>query len=180
MAYPGSALPFILRRQHDIVSVKEVTSVKEEIHGVLRLDADALVVQWSTARQTQRVGFVIKTERELEPVREVHIPLAGLAGATLRWQWRAWPPGPVLVLRAADLRAFEGLAGSGRAGLALEHPAELTLGVRYQDRALAREFAADLEMQLADRALKAAEEREQLAGEAGRPTAGRLPRNGAA
>lgn len=175
MAIPGSAVPFLLRRQSDTVAIGEVTSTIAESHGVARLDADVLRVQWSTARQTHRVGRVIQTDRTIDPVREVSIPLEGLAGAEVRWHWR-WPPGVSLVLRAADLRAFETLAGD--AGLVLEHPAELTLGVRWQDRALAREFAAEVEMQLADQALSAAEARGPLGGSpAGAP---RLPRGGAA
>ena len=48
-------------------------------------------------------------------------------------------------------RAFEEIAGE--AGLALDHPAELMLPVRRQDLAAARQFAAELEMAVAERAL---------------------------
>lgn len=167
MAQPGSALPFPLRRKNEVFGMMEITSTTEVSHGLLRIEDDTLVVQWSTARETQQVGMVMKTDRALGPVREVRIPLAGLAGADLGWQWLRWPPGPGLVLRAADLRAFEALAGD--AGLVLEHPAELTLGIRRRDRSLAREFAADLEMHLADQALKAAEPRDRIAGGDDRP-----------
>ena len=132
-----------------------MTSTTENVHGVLRLQSETLIVQWSTARETQQVGFVIKTDRVLDPVREAILPLAGLAGAELAWRWVGLLPGPAIVLRAADLRTFESLGGS--AGLILKHPAELTLGIRWRDRALAREFAADLEMRLADHALQLAE-----------------------
>ena len=168
MAHPGSAVPFLLRRKNDVIGVMEMTSTTETSHGVLRIEGDVLVVQWSTARETQKVGMVMKTDRALDPVREARVPLAGLAGAEIGWQWRQWPPGPGLVLRAADLRAFEGLAGE--AGLVLEHPAELTLGIRRRDRALAREFAMELEMHLADQALKAAERRDRI--EPGEPRQG--------
>jgi hypothetical protein len=160
------------------MTLTEVTSTKEKVHGVLRLEADALVVQWSTARETQRVGWSITTERALDPVREVRIPLAGLAGAAMRWQWRRWPPGPALLLRAADLRAFEDLRGDP--ALMLEHPAELSLAIRRRDRSLAHEFAAELEMQLADRALRVAEEPEPApvgAGRDARRPPARLPRD---
>ena len=160
MAQPGSAVPFLLRRQSDVIGLMEMTSTTEKSYGVLRIEGETLVVQWGTARETQKVGLVMKTDRALDPVREERIPLAGLAGANIGWQWLRWPPGPSLVLRAADLRAFEGLAGG--AGLVLEHPAELTLGIRRRDRGLAREFAAELEMHLADQALKAAERRDRV------------------
>jgi hypothetical protein len=59
------------------------------------------------------------------------------------------------VLTAADLRAFEEVAG--QAGLSLDHPAELALRLRSEDRAAGNEFVGELELALAERALAAAE-----------------------
>ena len=97
----------------------------------------------------------IRTDREVEPVREVVLPLSAIAGATVQWRWWKWPPGPYLVLTAADLRAFEMVAGA--AGLSLDHPAELALRLRRADRSLGTEFAGDLELAVAERALATAE-----------------------
>ena len=155
----SAALPFILRRSDDVIGV-EITSTRETVHGLLRLDGDRVYVQWRVARSTEHVGWQIRTDREVEPVREVVIPLNAIAGATVRWQWR-WPPGPYLVLTAADLRAFEDVAGA--AGLSLNHPAELALRLRRADRALGSEFAGELELALAERALAAAEGKPMLA-----------------
>ena len=155
----SAALPFILRRSNDVIGV-EITSTRETVHGLLRLDGDRVYVQWRVARSTERVGWQIRTDREVEPVREAVIPLSAIAGATVRWQWR-WPPGPYLVLTAADLRAFEEVAGA--AGLSLNHPAELALRLRGADRALGNEFAGELELALAERALAAAEGKPMLA-----------------
>jgi hypothetical protein len=69
------------------------------------------------------------------------------------------------VLRAADLTVFDALAGEAR--LLLEHPAELVLDLRRADRAVAREFAADLELALAERSLQAAERQARLSPGAG-------------
>jgi hypothetical protein len=156
----AAALPFSLRRGQDVIG-EEITSTRETVHGLLRLDGERLVIQWRVARATDRVGREIRTDREVEPVREVVVPLTGLAGATVRGGWRRWLRGPQLVLTAADLRAFEGVAGQG--GLRLDHPAELVLRLRHADRAAAGEFAGELELALAERALHAAEERESLA-----------------
>jgi hypothetical protein len=71
----AAALPFVLRRSHDVVGW-EVTSTKETIHGLLRLDGDVLHIQWRVARSTDHVGTTIRTDHEVEPVREVTIPLA--------------------------------------------------------------------------------------------------------
>jgi hypothetical protein len=149
----SAALPFVLHRKHDVVG-REITSTRETVHGLLRLDGDRVHVQWRVARSTDRVGMEIRTDREVEPVREAVIPLSAVAGASVRWRWR-WPPGPYLVLTAADLRAFEEVAGA--AGLSLDHPAELALRLRGADRALGSEFAGELELALAERALAAAE-----------------------
>ena len=150
----SAALPFVLHRSHDVVGGREITSTRETVHGLLRLDGDSLHVQWRVARSTDHVGSEIRTDREVEAVREAVIPLNAIAGAAVRWRWR-WPPGPYLVLTSADLRAFEEVAGA--AGLSLDHPAELALRIRGADRALGGEFAGELELALAERALAAAE-----------------------
>ena len=142
-----------------MVGATEITSMKETVHGLLRVDGEQLIIQWRIARSTDRVGKVIRTDKEVEPVREVTLPLAALAGARVRWRW-AWPPGPRLVLTAADLRAFEEIVGA--AGLRLDHPAELAVRVRRADRLAAREFAGDLELALAERAVEAAEQMPRL------------------
>jgi hypothetical protein len=54
-------------------------------------------------------------------------------------------------------------AGYVSAGLSLEHPAELALRLRGADRTLGSEFAGELELALAERALAAAEGKPQLA-----------------
>jgi hypothetical protein len=150
----SAALPFVLHRSHDEIGKGEITSTQETVHGLLRLDGDRVHVQWRVARETDRVGKQIRTDREVDPVREVVLPLGAIAGAAVRWRW-GWPPGPYLVLTAADLRAFEDVAGA--AGLSLDHPAELALRLRRADRDLATEFAGDLELAVAERALAAAE-----------------------
>lgn len=155
----SAALPFILRRSHDVVGL-EITSTSETIHGLLRLDGDVVHVQWRIERSTDRVGRQIRTDHEVEPVREVTIPLTAIAGATIRWRWQ-WPPGRYLVLTAADLRAFEEVVGA--AGLSLKHPAELALPLRGADRELGSEFAGELELALAERQLAAAEGKPLLA-----------------
>jgi hypothetical protein len=155
-----TALPFVLRRSSDVIAAREITSTTETVHGLVRIDGERLVVQWRVARSTDRVGSEIRTDREVEPVREAVVPLAALAGAAVRWRWR-WPPGPHLVLTAADLRAFEQVAGD--AGLRLDHPAELWLPLRRADRAAAAEFAGDVALAAAEHALHAAEERDRLA-----------------
>ena len=148
-----AAVPFHLSRSQDQFAGGTVTSTKEMIHGLLRLEGDRLVVQWRLARRIEHMGaMAVRSDEELGSVRELVIPLSGVAGAAVRRRW--WlPRNPVLVLRAADLRAFEEVAGEG--GLKLDHPAELVLGLRRGDTLTAEEFAAELAMAVAERGLAA-------------------------
>ncbi len=167
----AAALPFTFRRGDDVVGLAEITSTTEVVHGLLRLEGDRLFVQWRRSRTTERVGMQIRTDRELEPVRELSVPLAALAGARVRWSWRRWPPGVHLVLTAGDLRAFEEVAGEG--GLRLDHPAQLAIRVPFAQRMAAQDFASHLELALADHALRDAERAGQVAsGERGEVEAG--------
>jgi hypothetical protein len=141
----SAAIPFLLQRRHDVVGLA-ITTTRETVHGLLRLDGDRLHVQWRVARSTDYVGMTIRSDKQVEPVREVVIPLSAIAGATVKWNWR-WPPGPRLVLTAADLRAFEEVAGA--AGLSLDHRRARAAACR-SDRALAVEFAGELELAIAE------------------------------
>jgi len=128
-----------------------ITSTRETMHGIVRLDGDKVVLQWRTERKIDRVGWTIGTEREVDPVREVSLPLAVLADAQVRLGWLR----RYLVLKGADLRAFEQLASSE--ALPMTHPAELVLRVPRSGREAALEFASDIRLALADRAIATAE-----------------------
>jgi hypothetical protein len=153
------ALPFVLKRSDvvldrmDVAFGTRVTSTTELIHGLLRADLEALVVQWRLGRETRHVGEVIRTDHEYEPVRELRIPWSGLAGAAVRQRKWLWFKREVeLVLTASDLRAFEKV--TGEAGLKLRHPAALTLSIPPSHELEALEFAADLNLLLADRQIE--------------------------
>ncbi|HEY0672942.1 MAG TPA: hypothetical protein VGD27_11770 [Longimicrobiales bacterium] len=152
----SAALPFTIRRKNEVVTWKDITSTQETVHGLLRLDEDRIVIQWRTSRAIEHVGSEIRTDTELEAVREVSLPLSALANAEVRWSWLRWPPGRYLVLTGADLRAFEALAGAD--ALELKHPAELVMRMGREMKLPALEFASEVRLALADRALKAAED----------------------
>ena len=155
----AAALPFALRREDGVIDEQGITSTREELHGLLRLVGDQLTVQWRTTREISRVGPEIRTDREMEPIREVAIPLSGLASAQLRRVWRRWRRVDVLVLTAADLRAFDGLTEEdGVPGLVREHPAEVVLELRRADADLAREFVSELRLALAEHLLRLLDE----------------------
>lgn len=56
------ALPFLLRRDHDVMGVVVVTSTREVAHGILRIEVDRLVVQLTIAERALRVA-----ERRQQP-----------------------------------------------------------------------------------------------------------------
>jgi hypothetical protein len=130
-----------------------VTTTSEIAHGLLRLDGDRLFIQWRVARKTEHVGMQIRTDQEVEPVQEVVVPLHAVAGANVRSGLVAWlTGGPRIVLTAADLRAFDVLAGEE--GLRLDHPAKISLRLKRTDRLAAEEFAAELALAVAEAALE--------------------------
>jgi hypothetical protein len=163
-----AALPFSLRRSSDTIVGGEVTSTAETIDGLLRLEGDRMVVQWRVRREISRVGREIRTDEELEPVREATLPLHALAGAAMRQRGWAWFRRTQLTLTAADLRAFEEVAGA--AGLQLAHPATLDLDIPRAEQLPAREFAAELNVRIAEIALpEAARDRQRLPGDSQSP-----------
>jgi hypothetical protein len=95
----------------------------------------------------------LSSDEEFGAVREVAVPLAGVAGAVVRRKWWQLFSGPRIVLKAADLQAFEEVAGEG--GLRLGHPAEMVLKLRRGDLLAGEEFAAELELAVAQRGLEA-------------------------
>jgi len=152
MAY-FQALPFTLRRSSDALTSSSVTTTTETTHGLLRLEGDDLVIQWRLARKTERVGVTdISTDEAFDQVKEVVIPLSGVAGALVRRRWWEWFSGPRIVLRASDLQAFE--AVTGEEGMRLGHPAEIILKLRRSDVLAAEEFAAELELAVAQRMVR--------------------------
>lgn len=164
MAYT-TALPFTLKRSEDVIDMTDFSVTTETIHGLLRLEERALVMQWRVARKIETMSGELRTDQEVEAVREVSIPLEGVAGSSVRMP-RWWPWGaPRFVLTASDLQAFEAVAGES--GLKLAHPAELVLRIRRTDRLAAEEFSAELAMAVAKHALARGHERELMEGDEG-------------
>lgn len=165
------ALPFVVQRRKDVVvrpaadgsTRGSFTSTAETVDGLLILEGDHVVVQWSVARKTDHVGGEIRSDSEIEPVQEVVLPLGGIATPRLRWTWRRWRRRWQVVVTAADLRTLEPLADAG--GLQLAHAGQLIIDVRSGDRDAAAAFVKELDFALADEALRRAE-----AIDAGRPS----------
>jgi hypothetical protein len=160
----SAALPFLLKRGSQVFSGSGMTTTRETVHGLLRLENDQLRIQWRVGRKTEHLDSEMRTDKEVEPVREIVVPLRGVAGAVVQRRWWDFLLGPRLALTAADLSAFEGLAGHG--GLSLDHPAELVLRLRRSDRLAAEEFGAELALAIAEDAVSGAAGRPALADHA--------------
>lgn len=143
------AVPFMLKRSSDLWEGNSYTAKTETAHGLLRLESERLVIQWRLATRIQSLGASASwtTRDEIDPVRETSVPLEGVAGAAVRRSRWGFLRGPRLVVTAADLVAFDEVAGG--AGLKLKHPAKLVLRIKPADRLLAEEFAAELSLALA-------------------------------
>ncbi len=151
LASPGRtvcAVPFTLKRSSDLWDAGSYTTKRETAHGLLRLELERLVIQWRLAVRTESLERASWTAKdEIGPVRETAVPLADVAGAAVpRSRW-GFLKGPRLVVTAADLVAFDEIAGGH--GLKLKHPAKLVLRIRRADRLLAEEFAAELVLAVA-------------------------------
>jgi hypothetical protein len=150
-----ATLPFQLSTGHQVIAGGTVTNTEERRNGVLRLEGYTMVVQWRVEREVQQIGAEIRTDTERAGMREVPVPVRLLGDARLRtrgrWWWRSWE----LVLTARDLIAFDRLASDD--GFEFEHPAELVLPVRDRDVELARDFASEVELAIAEEALAAAQ-----------------------
>jgi hypothetical protein len=145
MARRQAALPFTLEGNEQVVGVSELTSTKETVHGLLRLDGNRFVIQ---RRLTVITEHLMETEEEHEDLESVVLPLDNIAGAAVRRRWWEFGFGLRLVLTATDLLAFEQLAGEE--GLHLSHPAELVFRLRRRDRLAAEEFVAKMTLALAE------------------------------
>lgn len=138
-----------------------MTTTTETVHGLLRVEGDELTVQWRLARKTHYLGAMAQhSDEEFEAVREATIPLSAMAGAIVQRPWWRFWSGPRIVLMASDLRALEAVTGED--GLRLAHPAKLVLTVRLSDALAATEFAAELELAIAERALERSHEKRRL------------------
>ncbi len=131
----------------------------ETVHGQLSLEGDQLTVQWRLARKKTDWNKG-QSEEEFESVRDATIPLSAIEDVIVRRPWWRFWSGPRIVLVASDFRALEAIAQEG--GIRLLHPAKLVLGVRRADALVAAEFAGELDIAIAERALARSNETRRL------------------
>jgi hypothetical protein len=109
-------------------------TVTEEDHGLVRLEADRLVVQLTKSRKIRKASAMgsVETVYEQVPLKEFSIALADLQGVSLRVPtWRFWEK-PRVVFHVSEMRVLEGLPSTG--------PAEFSVPITASDKAVANDF----------------------------------------
>lgn len=123
-------------------------SVSLTLHGVLRLEGDQVILEWSGRRRVAEAGRgVARSVAEPVPVSRVVFPVASLGRVALRRHWWWWQR---LVLRSADLAALQSVP-TARSG-------QIVLEVARVDRHAAADLASRIELAVADHALAVAEQ----------------------
>ena len=112
------------------------------IRGVLAAAPDALVLEYTSTENYWGVKPTVESG-----IRTVTIPLSEVQSIVYRkrfWEW-----GGSLVLRTRSLRALDGVPNA--------RGSEISFSIPRADRLEARDLAATVEMDLADRSLAALE-----------------------
>jgi hypothetical protein len=120
------------------VSYASSYTVKLEVHGLLRLDDDRVVVE----AQEIRTNLATYHHRRGE-VRTAELPLALIDSVELTGWWPWWLR---LRLRSRSMAALAGLPGTSGG--------ELVATIRQGDQLRAREFVSAVELELAERRLR--------------------------
>jgi len=116
-----------------------VRSVSYKVEGLLHLEDNYLVFEWSGTRHEEKVGLDgVKTGTDRLPHDELDVPIIWITEVRLRGGWWA----PRLALRARRLDAFDDMPSA--------RPSAISLKIRWRDRYLAREMAVAIELAMAE------------------------------
>ena len=114
----------------EILDLRGARSVSYKVEGLLNLDHDMVIVEWTGSESTEQFTFSrVGTDVKLLPFETLEVPVEWIAEARLR---RNLFSSPRLELRARRLDAFD-VVPSARPGL-------ISLKIRRRDRALAAQM----------------------------------------
>lgn len=147
---PSAEVPFTVRLSDEHIATSAgsfYVAADRRVVGIARLEPDALVLQFSESRHVVHVLAAggVEQRREADTVSDRRIPLDAISGARVGWSLL----GARLVVTTSDLRATAGMPGA--------NGAELRLRIARRHRAAAAELVAELQLQVADLALRRAE-----------------------
>ena len=129
----------------------QVLSKSYQVRGIARLEGDRLTLEWSGSIEITEVsGANVRTLRESVPAQRLVLPMARIASIELHGRW--WRPS--IDLRATGIRPLD-LVPSAVAG-------RVVLRLARRDRHAAAELVSQVQLEMADLALREAESRAPL------------------
>ena len=145
-------VPFALKLPDESsVTRGQVLSKSFQVKGVARLEGDRLTLEWSGSIEITEVsGANVRTLRESVPAQRLVLPMARIASIELHGRW--WRP--FIELRATGIRPLD-LVPTAAAG-------RVVLRLARRDRQVAAELVSQVQLEMADLALREAESRAQL------------------
>jgi hypothetical protein len=133
-------------RAEERLAGREIRIRDPRLQGLVRLDGPALRLEWSgTVSRVEVRGPEVHSEVEQIPITRLEIPVGRLAGFTVGGWLR-----PRVELRATELETLDGVPTA--------HLGHVRLWIPRREIATARRLAADVEIAMADEALRLAEE----------------------
>jgi hypothetical protein len=148
---PILAVPFSLALAKETMFDRgRVQSKAFQVRGVVRLEADRLIIEWSGSVEiTEIQSGSVRNLRQSVPAQRLVLPTSRIAHIELRSRW--WKP--YIELRTAGIGPLD-LVPTASAGC-------VDLHVARRDKAIAKEFVSHVQLEMADAALKDAERVEQ-------------------
>lgn len=144
---PILALPFSLAFEKETnIDRGRVQSKRLQVRGVARVEGDRLILEWSgSIEMTEIHGNSVRNLRQSVPAQRLVRPAARIAHVELRSRW--WRP--YIELRTTGIDPLE-LVPTAMAGRVL-------LRITRRDWPAARELVSQIQLEMADAALRDSE-----------------------
>jgi hypothetical protein len=149
---PILAVPFALSLAKETnIDRGRVQTKQMQVHGLARMEGGRLTLEWSgTVEIAEIQGGSVRSLRQSVPAQRLVLPAQRVALIELRGRW--WRP--YIELRTTGIGPLE-LVPTAVAGRVL-------LRITRRDWGAARELVSHMQLEMADAALKAAEDQGQL------------------
>ena len=149
---PILAVPFSLAQAKETnIERGRVQSKAFQVRGIARMEADRLTLEWSGSVEiTEIQAGDVRNLRQSVPAQRLVLPAARIAKMELRGRW--WKP--YIELRTTGIGPLE-LVPTAQGGRVL-------LRITRRDWGLARELVSHVNLEMADAALRDAEQVERI------------------
>lgn len=149
---PILAVPFSLAQAKETnIERGRVQSKAFQVRGIARMEGDRLTLEWSGSVEITEIhGSDLRNLRQSVPAQRLVLPAARIAKIELRGRW--WKP--YIELRTTGLGPLE-LVPTAEGGRVL-------LRITRRDWGIARELVSHVNLEMADAALRDAEQVERI------------------